>query len=161
MALALPANNAGALVVDANVSIAICAREADKHTKVDTALAHYLSLGYALYAPGAVVTETLYILCRKVQDGLLTPDHHRKAIERFITLMQIVLPPPGGDASLIRRAEEIRSGYGCSRSADGLYIALAEALSVSGPTTLLTFDTDLQKQAARNAPTVSVHLLSP
>jgi hypothetical protein len=27
---------------------------------------------------------------------------------------------------LIARAEQIRSGYGCSRSADGIYIALAE-----------------------------------
>jgi len=60
---------------------------------------------------------------------------------------------------LIARAEEIRGGYSCRRSADGLYIALAEELSQSVPTELLTFDEDLPKQAAKNAPAVKVNLL--
>ena len=73
--------------------------------------------------------------------------------------MQGILPSPRGDASLITRAEEVRSGYGCSRSADGIYIALAEDLSKTGPTKLLTFDQDLENQVKQNAPTVSVHLI--
>jgi predicted nucleic acid-binding protein len=73
--------------------------------------------------------------------------------------MSVTFPPPSGDAALIARAEQIRNGYGCSHSADGIYIALAEELSQSGATELLTFDTDLPKQAARNAPTVKVNLL--
>ena len=59
------------------------------------------------------------------------------------------------------RAEQIRSGYGCSHSADGLYIALAEQLGRSQPTTLLTLDAGLSKQAARNAATVIVDLIVP
>ena len=70
--------------------------------------------------------------------------------------MASVLPPPNGEASLIHRAEQIGSGYGCSRSADGLYIALAEELTATRPTILLTFDQGLPNQAAANAPTVTV-----
>ena len=54
------------------------------------------------------------------------------------------------------RAEAIRAGYSCRRSADGIYIALAEQLTAVMPTTLLTFDQDMKSQAAKNAPTVTV-----
>ena len=65
-----------------------------------------------------------------------------------------------GEGSLVLRAEEIRGSYSCRRSADGVYIALAEELTVIKPTVLLTFDEDMVKQALKNAPTVSVHLLT-
>lgn len=74
--------------------------------------------------------------------------------------MQSVSPPPNGEASLILRADQIRGSYGCSRSADAPYIALAEELSRTYTTRLLTFDQGLPKQAAQNAPLVKVHLLT-
>ncbi len=73
--------------------------------------------------------------------------------------MNSVLPPPSGDKRLIRRAEQIGAGYGCSRSADGIYLALAEQLSQTMPTILLTFDTGMPNQAAKNAPSVNVQVL--
>ena len=65
--------------------------------------------------------------------------------------MALIAVPNNGDASLLPRAEEIRSGYGCSRSADGLYIALAEELAKSGTAELLTFDKGTVNQVANNA----------
>ena len=73
--------------------------------------------------------------------------------------MTNVLPPPNGDASLILRADQICVGYGASRSANALYIALADELSQTYHTYLLTFVRDLTKQGAQNAPSVAVHLL--
>lgn len=74
--------------------------------------------------------------------------------------MTSIYPPPNGDRSLIARAERIGADYGCSRSADGIYIALAEELSQTRPTAHLTFDKELPAQAAQNAPTVIVQLLN-
>src|SRR5271166_3204870 len=60
-----------------------------------------------------------------------------------------------GRSSLARS----RSGYGCSRSADGIYIALAEDLTARGTAELVTFDTGMPNQVAANAPAVTVRLL--
>ena len=65
-----------------------------------------------------------------------------------------------GEKSLVLRAEAIRTTYTCRRSADGIYIALAEELTATRPTVLLTFDKDMPNQIAKNAPTVSVQLLT-
>ena len=156
--MSLPSSQ-GAVVIDANVLIAVCAKEQNLHVQAEAALNDYATRGWLFYAPGVVVAETLYILCRKLQAGTLTTSEHDKAIKSFQVHMQGILPSPRGDASLITRAEEVRSGYGCSRSADGIYIALAEDLSKTGPTKLLTFDQDLENQVKQNAPTVSVHLI--
>ncbi|MGH9799817.1 MAG: type II toxin-antitoxin system VapC family toxin [Blastocatellia bacterium] len=153
------ANNLGAVVVDASVLVALCAKEKDKAATAETALSNYNSQGWSFYAPGVVISETLFALCWKLQNSVLTENGHQIAIRSFIAYMSMILPPPNGDTSLIVRAEEIRSGYGCSRSADGLYIALAEELSQVRTAELLTFDVGLSKQAARNAPTVKVNLL--
>lgn len=151
--------NQGAVVIDANVLIAICAKEQHLHAQAQAAVSDYATRGFLFYAPGVVVAETLYILCGKLQSGTLTTLEHDTAVKSFHAHMQGFLPPRGGDASLIIRAEEIRQGYGCSRSADGIYIALAEDLSKMGLTNLLTFDQALEKQVKQNAPSVSVHLL--
>ncbi|MCA1622949.1 MAG: hypothetical protein LC768_12045 [Acidobacteria bacterium] len=74
--------------------------------------------------------------------------------------MTAVSPPENGEASLIKRAEEIRKSYGCSRASDSLYIALAEELTATRPTELLTFDKGFINQAAKNAPTVRINLLT-
>ena len=153
------ANNLGAVVIDASVLVALCAKEQSKAAAAEAALNNYNAQGLAFYAPGVVISETLFALCWKMQNGVLTETDHQAAIRSFIAYMEAILPPPNGDASMIPRAEEIRSGYSCRRSADSLYIALAEELSQFVPTELLTFDEDLPKQAAKNAPTVKVNLL--
>lgn len=158
MALA-PTSSVGSVVVDANVLIAICAREKDKVSKAETALKDCAARGCVFYAPGLIIGEVLYVLCGKLQNGILTVAEHDKAVRSFQTQMNAILPPPAGDAALITRADEIRNGYGCSRSADSVYLALAEELAQSGDIEFLTFDEDLHKQAAKNAPSVKMNLL--
>jgi len=155
------AQNTGAVVLDANVLIALCAQEQDKFSKAKTTFDSYLSQGWLYYAPAVLLAETLYILCGKLQNGELTPVSHAQAMQLLQQYLLLISPPPSGDFSLAARAEAIRQGYGCSRSADGLYIALAEELAQHGPTELLTFDQGLVKQAAQNAPAVKVNLLLP
>jgi predicted nucleic acid-binding protein len=157
-----PSTRPPALVIDSTVLIAIYSKEAGRHTLAHAELTSYASLGYEFFAPGHVVAECLYVLCRKPEvDRTLTPAEHAAAVADLGTYMGMILPPPSGDASLIHRAEQIRSGYGCSRSADAIFIALAEQLAATRPTRLLTFDTGFKNQASRNAPTVDVHELIP
>ena len=98
-------------------------------------------------------------MCLKLNDGTLSASDHAAGIKIFSQFASNVLPTPGGDITLINRAYQISAGYGCSRSADAIYIALAEELAQSGPTTLLTFDRGVQSQAKIHAPGVVVHLL--
>jgi predicted nucleic acid-binding protein len=154
-----PSSPAGAAVIDSSVVVAICAKETGTEPKALAELGHYSSLGYKFYAPGVLVSESLYVLCKKQESGALDAASHAQAITDLENLISGIQPPPDGDATLIRRAEEIRGNYTCRRSADGLYIALAEQLTATRPTVLLTFDQDLPKQAAKNAPTVNVVLL--
>jgi hypothetical protein len=120
----------------------------------------YVQDGCVAYGPGVLAAESLFGLCRKVQTGLMTPAEHQRAILHFQVRMRGIRPPPAGDAALIARAEQIRGGYGCSRSADGLYIALAEQLAQAGPAELVTFDSGMQTQAVVAAPTVTIRLLT-
>jgi predicted nucleic acid-binding protein len=126
------ASNPPSLVIDSNVLIALCAREADKYAVADAELTRLAQAGYQFFAPGVLIAECLFVLCKKLQDGSLSPADHTSAIANFCTYVGMVLPPPHGDRTLVARAEQIRSGYGCSRSADGLYLALAEELATVG-----------------------------
>ena len=160
---AIPSNSLavpGALVLDANIPIALVANETGASIVQDI-LQYYATQGYEPFAPGLIVSETLYVLCGKLQDGSLNSNEYSVAVSAFSSFMQDVLPTPGGDSTLIVRAEVIRGSYTCRRSADGVYIALAESLTQSRPTRLLTFDEDMKKQAARYAATVQVELLTP
>ena len=150
---------AEAVVLDANTAVSIAAKEAATEAIALAAIAQYTTDGCLFYAPGVIVSEVLYALCQQEQNGVLTQAEYEQSVLDFQTLMASVLPPLNGEASLIVRAAEIRASYGCSRSADAIYIALAEELSQTYTTRLLTFDRDLPKQVRRNAPTVSVHLL--
>ena len=151
-------NNAGAVVIDANVLVAILAREPTIQTAQD-ALTDYSAKGWGFYAPGAILTEVLFILCRKLQDGLMTVVEHQTAVHSFSRYMKGIHPSPQGDIGFIERAEEIRQGYSCLHSADAFYIALAEALAQNGAAELVTFDKRLVNVAANNAPTVKINLL--
>ncbi len=147
------------VVIDANVPIAIAANEPGE-PNATAAINHYLVDQCALYAPGAIVAEVLYVLCGKEQDGSLTATEYLQAIEDFALFVAMVNSPPGGDGTLVRRAAAACGSYTCRRSADGIYIALAEHLATSYRTVLLTFDENMAKQAARISPAVTVHLLT-
>ena len=151
--------NSNTVVIDASVMIAICAKEQNKQITAKDALEDYVAKGWAFHAPNVIVAEVMYILCLKLQDGSLTPALYEKAVENFHDQAINFLSPPNGDASLIKRSKEIRQGYGCSRSSDSLYIALAEELAISGNAEILTFDKGFINQVAKSAPTVKVNLL--
>jgi predicted nucleic acid-binding protein len=157
----MPASQPSSVTIDANVLIALCAKEVDKYDTADAELTRYARAGALFYAPGVIVAECLYVLCKKREDNTLSPTEHAAAVSDLGTYMGMILPPPQGEQSLIARAEQIRSGYGCSRSSDGLYLALTEALAGAGPAELLTFDSGLESQARANAPSVVVRLLVP
>src|SRR5437764_8407270 len=150
MASTPPSSPTGAVVVDANVAVAIVSKESARESKASSELSAYSSKGFSFYAPGAIISETLFVLCRKHADGFLPAADYAQAVIDFELLMAQILPPPNGDASLISRAAAIADGYGCSRTADALYIALAEELGASMSADLVTFDADLPNQAARN-----------
>lgn len=151
-------SNAGAVVIDANVLVAICAKEPTGQTAED-ALDDYAAQNWAFYAPGAILTEVLFILCRKQQDGSLTEAEHREAVATFNDYMQGIRPSPQGDIRFILRNEEIRQGYSCLHSADAFYLARAEELAQSSAAEFLTFDKRALNVAASNAPSVKVNLL--
>jgi len=145
--------------VDASIAVAIAAREVTE-PKASAEVNRYLASGAEFFAPGVLVAETLYVLCGKLEEEkTLSPADHATAVQAFHNLMGFISSPPDGEISLVLRAEAIRGSYTCRRSADGLYIALAEALTRTRPTVLLTLDADMPKQAAKNAPTVTVQLL--
>lgn len=148
-----------AVIIDASVLISLCSREALTYPVALAQMRLYESVGAVAYAPGAVLAEALFGLCRKLANGLLTSEQHTRAVRHLMVRMRGIMPPPSGDASLTWRAEQIRGSYGCSRSADGLYIALAEQLAQAGPAELVTFDAGMQSQAAAAAPSVVVRLL--
>ncbi|HZS46327.1 MAG TPA: type II toxin-antitoxin system VapC family toxin [Blastocatellia bacterium] len=151
-------NSVGFVVADANILIAICSKE-PKLAIAQSALANYASKNWEFYAPNVIVSEVLYVLCQKVQTSAITMAVYDQAIEIFKDYMSVILPPPSGEAALIKRAKEIRDGYGCSRSSDCLYIALAEQLSKRGSTEILTFDTGITNQVTKHVPTVNVSFL--
>jgi len=152
-------NNLFAVVPDANVLIGLCARENDKYTTAKTAFDDYTKRGYRFFAPNVLVSEVTFVLCQKLADGSLSGLAYEEAVEAFEDYLSFITLTPNGDASLLQRAVEIRAGYGCSRSSDAFYIALAEELAKTHDTELLTFDKGFVNQAAKNAPTVKINLL--
>lgn len=156
-----PSSLPPAIVLDASVVVSVTAREATTEAKANAEIARYLASGYVFFAPGLLVAETLYVLCGKLAQADLTAAEHARALLDFQSLLSFVLPPPNGDFSLMLRAEAIRGSYTCRRSADGIYIALAEELALTRQTTLLTLDIDMPKQARNQAPAVKVQVITP
>jgi hypothetical protein len=108
-----------------------------------------------------LIAEALFVFCKKLAAGKLTPAEHAQAVLSLETLMKAVLPTPNGDASLIARAEQIRGTHGCSHSADGIYLALTEELTKTRTAEIVTFDAGMDNQAKKYSPTVRVKLLMP
>ena len=151
-----PANNPNAVVTDANIIISVCSKEPTA-TIAKSALENYARNGWEFFAPNVIVAEVLYILCRKLENGLLTAKSYDEAVENFQDQMKVTQTP--NDAQFVRRAKEIQNSYGCSRSADSIYIALAEDLAKTRTVEILTFDKGIINQAANNAPTVAVKVI--
>src|SRR5690242_19513922 len=127
----IPPSNPASVVIDASFLVALTAKEPGREARAQARLAAYGAAGSQLFAPGVLITECLFALCKKVEAGLLTAAEHQQAVLSLTIFATTIAPSPGGEAPLIFRAEQIRVGYGCSRSADGLYLALAEALGVA------------------------------
>ena len=89
------------VVIDADVLIGICAKEPDKHPIATAELATYAASGSKVYAPGVIVSEALFVLCKKLQKGDLNQADHDAAVRSLCVIMNVVSPPPNGDAALI------------------------------------------------------------
>jgi len=148
-------------VIDASAVIGLCSKEPDKYDKVRLAVSAYMAQKYRLFAPHVIVMEVLYVFCGKNKNGRLSDKQHADSVADFVETMELIEFPAKGDFALAKRAEEIRQGRGCSHSADGLYLALAEELSTLGAVELLTFDQGQAAQATAILPQISVKLLVP
>ncbi|MGH9842316.1 MAG: type II toxin-antitoxin system VapC family toxin [Blastocatellia bacterium] len=138
--------------------ISICSKETSVAT-AEQAFADYAAKSWVFHAPGVIIAEVLFVLCRKLSDGTLAAAAYDEAIEIFKDHMATILPPPSGDAALIQRAREIQTGYSCLHSADCIYLALAEELAMRGTAEFLTFDKRVVNVAKNNAPSVKINLL--
>ena len=56
-----PPSNPGALVIDANITIALASKEGGRATTALAEMAHYAQIGYMWFAPGVIIAETLYM----------------------------------------------------------------------------------------------------
>ena len=153
-----PTSNTDAVVVDASILVSMASNEIGTHLIAEAAFNYYSQNGWEFFAPNVVVSEVLFALCQKLASGVLTLTEYEQAIEKFLILIQNISTETD-DQSLIKRAIEIRETYGCSRSSDGLYIALAEDLAKTRTVELLTFDKGMINQATKNAPTVTIKVL--
>ena len=151
-----PTTSTKIAIPDANILIALCAKD-PKQSKAEKGLKDYANDGWEFYATNIIVAEVLYILCQKYKGGTLTDKAYQEAVENFQDQMKAIVTI--SDTDLIKRAFEIQKGYGCSRSADSIYIALAEHLAKSQTVEIVTFDGGLVNQSAKNAPSVKVNVL--
>lgn len=153
-----PTNNADAVVIDASILVSMTSNEIKTHLIAENAFNNYSQNGWEFFAPNVIVSEVLFALCHKLTAGVLTSIEYEQAIDSFLVLMKNI-KTDNNDLSLVKRAVEIRETYGCSRSSDALYIALAEDLAKTRTVELLTFDKGMINQAAKNAATLAVKVL--
>lgn len=149
-----------AVVVDANVVLAICSHEKLTYQKALTAFEEYANKGWEFYAPNVLTAEVLFVLCRKLADGVLSEAEHKSSIEAFTILSSSIKNPENGDQALISSAEKIRGSYGCSRMSDSLYLACAQELATRCNVEIVTFDNGLVNQAANCSTAITIRLLS-
>ena len=154
-----PATDVSVAVLDASFIVGFCAKEPNKFPGIKAKLDFYAMNGWLLFAPGVVSGEVMYAFCKKRTEEGMPDDEYRNAVAVFAELMKDIHPPPDGEASLIGQVEEIQEGYGCSRTSDGFYLALAERLQTVASVELATTDAGMKKQAQAKAPSVIVQLL--
>ena len=148
------------VVLDSSFLTAYCSKEPGRFARASAEFARYAVEGREFFAPGVAGTESLFALCRKLHQGSLTAEEHAASVQTLVLLLSCVRNSPDGDFALVERAEQIRAGYGCSRSTDGIFIALCEDLARHGQSEIVTFDDSMRLQAANNAPTVVVNTLT-
>ena len=87
------------IAIDADFLIGFRAKEPDKHAIVKSLLASFAASGAQVFAPGVIVSEALFVFCKKLQKGDLTPVEYDAAVRSLSAIMTAVLPPPNGDGS--------------------------------------------------------------
>lgn len=148
-------------VLDASVAVAIAAPEPGRDAAAQRFLDEYEAAGRTIYAPGVIVNESLYVLCKKAARGELDATNHALAVGRLERLLAGVEPPPGGDRSLVAPTARLTAGLTCNKTNDSIYLALAEQLAGRGEEVeVVTFDDNLARRADR-LPGVAGRLLAP
>jgi len=148
------------VVLDSSFLTAYCAKEPGRFERATAEYSRYVHEGREFFAPAVAAAESLFALCRKRADGSLTEDQYVDAVQTLVLILSCTHTSPNGDLQLTERAEQIRAGYGCSRSADGIFIALCEELARHGRSEIATFDESMRLQAAKTAPAVAVNTLA-
>lgn len=154
----IPVSSPELVIIDASVVVSVVTKEQATHADIENAIDKYIESGVDFVAPNVIIAEVIYALCKKLKNGDLTAAEHREALAAVRDLLENI-SLLDDEAGLMMRAVEIRGTYGCSRSSDSLYLALAESLANSNIVELFTLDAGMAKQAARNAPTVKVKVL--
>ncbi len=67
-----------AVVTDANLLIAICSKEQQTYQIAKDAFDEYARQGAEFFAPNVIVAEVLFVLCRKLDAGILTEADTKK-----------------------------------------------------------------------------------
>jgi hypothetical protein len=93
---AAPSSSPPSVTLDASFLIGYCAKEPTKFARAQTELTRYSNDGWAFFAPGVILAESLFVLCKKLQDGSLTPVEHTQAVQSLEMILKAVKPPPGG-----------------------------------------------------------------
>ena len=94
------------VVIGARFAVALCAKEPGRYDPAKKYLAGHALAGSQLFAPGVILAEVLFAFCRQQEEGRLTPAEYAQAVTNFNSFMSTVLPPAGGDKSLVLRAEQ-------------------------------------------------------
>jgi predicted nucleic acid-binding protein len=99
-----PTSSLAYIVIDASFAIAHCAREPSRYAKTKAYLEFHAQNGSEFFAPGVLVSESLFVFCKKLESGSLTATEHANAVKSFEVLMSAISPAPNGEASLIVRS---------------------------------------------------------
>ncbi len=74
-----------AVVIDANVLISLCTKKPLTFAQASTAFNDYGQRGWAYYAPNVIVSETLFVLCQKLQPRMQAVNDLPKFNRRYAT----------------------------------------------------------------------------
>ncbi|CAN5491706.1 hypothetical protein BH18ACI1_BH18ACI1_20330 [soil metagenome] len=85
-----------AVVTDASILIAICSKEQQTYQTAKDAFDEYARQGAEFFAPNVIVAKVLFVLCRKLDKGILTEAEHEKAVEFFQDYLTIITLSPDG-----------------------------------------------------------------